>query len=368
MIEANEKLFEPILEKIKVDTSREYPFHELHCMVFSKDEEKVFFQNISEIDVQELFYGVYASLLMCDESYYLVVNNRTIDIYNAHENDFIEICEEYDSSFFLYLSLKGRISFKEDKLISIYDNLLYKEDEIYTDFEYFSSNQKKIRKHSFEKLKGYFEDFKIFKILDDDFFLNHNGKLDIFNLLSFLLIEKNSMGRVPFEEQSLSKFYDISIEKNPYIPYEFIMESLLAIRWKHIFKDLYRCIEALYAFPKAQKFIEDIEYPNIMEIEKVILSLEEKLGWRPTEQQALQELLTFLDEKSIENFLIVYPYDGDKKVEYIAKKIYRLRNSLVHYRKALYSEENNLSDEQWNQLIRSMLIFIQKIYKEMYRE
>ena len=394
MIEANESLFSSILKEVSIHGS----IHEQHCILLGN--EKDFFEDINITKIGEkpiiipILYNKSAILLNKENDYYLVMNNTTVDIYNKEDNDFIEICEDYTASIFLLLGANKLIKFDSNRSLDIYDELLYSEENTeHKWFDYFGNGT---RKHSFDSIKPYFEDFKVFKIINNDFFLNpSNSDINIYKLLSFLLINKNNMRQLPFEEETLLQFSDISIERNFFIPYEFIMESLIAIKWKHVFKDLYRCVENLYAFPKAKKLIEKMNCSESIKIEQIVEDLESQLGWRPPEQQALQELLKFSTTEVLDEFLKVFLKDElkkeleklqnekksyideeeverlsekihRKKADYIGVKLYNLRNSLVHFRKALNNQDTEFNDEQWNILIKSMLMFIIEIYNEMY--
>ena len=390
MIEANKKLFEPILNEVENHGS----VHDKHCLIL--DEEKDFFENLIQKKVVPILYDINAILLEKDNNYYLVINNITVNIYDSQDNDFIEVCEDYNRAIFLLLGAKGLLKFNKHESFTIYDSLLYKTDNIQNDdFEYFSTGA---RKHSFASLESSFEGFKVFKVKNNEFFFDR--EVNFYKLLSFILIDSNNMRKLPFEEKTLIQFNEISIGigKNFFIPYEFIMESLIAIKWKHVFKDLYRCVENLYAFPKAKKLIDDMNCSESIEIEDIIISLESQLGWRPIEQQALQELLKFATPIVLNEFLKVFTDDSSwstqeelkmkkieeaisdtleiekldkeidqKKAEYIAKSLYKLRNSLVHFRKALDTDSSNFDDTEWNILTRGMLMFIVEIYDEMYK-
>lgn len=390
MIVSNTKLFEPILNEVSIHGS----VHDKHCLIL--DKEKDFFINVEQKETISILYNASATLLKKENDYYVVMNNTTVDIYNQENNDFIEICKDYDASILLLLGAKKLIKINNSKSLEIYDELLYKEEDTEDKvFEYFENGT---RKHSFDSLKPYFEDFKVFKVTNNEFFNSEEASIDVYKLLSFLLIKNNNMRQLPFEEETLMQFSDISTGRNFFIPYDFIMESLIAIKWKHVFKDLYRCIENLYAFPKAKKLIDNMNCSESIKIEDIIISLENQLGWRPTEQQALQELLKFAKPTILNEFLKVFTNNSSwstqeelkdkkieeaifdtleiekldkeinqKKAEYIGKSLYKLRNSLVHFRKALDSDNNKFDDTEWNILTRGMLMFIVEIYNEMYK-
>jgi len=291
------------------------------------------------------------------------------------------------------------LNFNDTTIAEMYEKLLFDDSEEKY-FEYFSNGT---RKHSFESLKPYFEQFFTFKIIDTALFFEPHDRCITHKLLSFMLIHENNFRRLPFTKNTLEKFYEVSTSNNNNIPYEFIMESLISIKWKHVFKDLYRCIEALYAWPMIDKLLQESgDCCNCSDVDYLVETIEKTLGWRATEREALKLLLQRVPVEIIDSFINIFNgtdpkwktweeaietrkkkiesitnldeiseiekeierYDNDihiTKANYIGNQLYDLRNSLVHFRKAL-KKEVSLSDEQWNVLTVSMLAFIMSIY------
>lgn len=409
MIDDNQRLFQPILQKIDdlaESEDRKINYHNKHCVVFSGGEEKSFFLELKEEKKHQLLHQIKCVLLEMNGEYYFVVNDDSVDIYTLEYTsgeNIIELCNDYSSAIFLFLSSRGIIEFDDSKVLEIYDKFLYNDPE-QTEFDYFQNGT---RKHTFESIKPFFENFIIFKIVDIDLFKNIDKKLDIFKILSFMMIHDNDIRRLPFKKNTLNKFYEIATSQNQYIPYEFITESLISTKWKHIYKDLYRCIEALYAYPKVSNLIENNDCCKCENIEKIIASIENELGWRPTEQEALQSLLKLSSNDLLGRFIDLFNvndpnwkpleesistreneisrggiepaeieskmheierYQQDvryKKADYIGKKLYKLRNSLVHFRKAL-GQANQFNDEEWNRLTVYMLDLISEVYDKFH--
>lgn len=397
MIDCHENLFKSIFTQIKSildEDFREYPLHDKHCVLL--EDEKDFFLDLRKKEDFCVLHDTNVILLQKGDDYYLVINNTTVDVFEPENNSFVEVCKDYNKAIFLLLGAEELIRFKKDLSQDIYDALLYETSNINDDgFQYYSNG---IRKHSFSDLKRYFEDFKVFKVTDNSIFIDE--EVNIYKLLSFIFIHSNNMQKLPFEEETLLQFHEISIDRGNsfFIPYELVFECLIAIQWKYVYKDLYRCVENLYAFPKAKKLMQSMNCSNSIKIEDIITSLENKLGWRANEKEALQQLLMYVSLHTLDSFLKVFDSDDSwkteeelkkekeemvepdtlaidqlnkdiyrKKANYVGKRLYKLRNSLVHFRKALTDEEfSNLDDEKWNILTRSMLMFISEVYDKMY--
>lgn len=88
-------------------------------------------------------------------------------------------------------------------------------------------------------------------------------------------------------------------------------------------------------------------------------SLYDILGWRVKEEGAMVDLFDCLPQILKTEFARI---KKDDEADIIGKRIYKLRNSIVHH----YSVENNIEDVrtplEWDNLICLMLKAIKEIY------
>ena len=151
------------------------------------------------------------------------------------------------------------------------------------------------------------------------------------------------------------------------VPYQTLCRSMFDSDPATMFLALYRCIEALYAYASAQVLIDalklDVSWPELA------ASLEDKIGWYPREENSLTALMKFTRAQDlIEIFLslgeIRPPPDADLP-QSVAKRIYLLRNSLVHFRPALQKMDHDKID--WNRLCETMAHLVSSVYGEIFK-
>ncbi|HTN88383.1 MAG TPA: hypothetical protein VL242_32105 [Sorangium sp.] len=118
-----------------------------------------------------------------------------------------------------------------------------------------------------------------------------------------------------------------------------IFRATSAIHWEHLFLDLYRCIERLYAIPYVR-----LARDRILALQpsgQVALStpdledlLIDALGWRPKEMNALVEVLHKCQPGTVAMVLnVLAPSQrGLDDVPQLAKMIYEIRNDCAHFR------------------------------------
>jgi hypothetical protein len=96
------------------------------------------------------------------------------------------------------------------------------------------------------------------------------------------------------------------------------------------------------------------------------LTLEETLGWHPREESSLEALLGHAvtdDLRSIASSLDDEVPSDARPAAYVAKRIYQLRNALVHYRP--YQQKFSFKGTDWNRLCEAMALLVLHIYGEV---
>jgi|LakMenE18May11ns_1017448.scaffolds.fasta_scaffold9846276_1 hypothetical protein len=168
-------------------------------------------------------------------------------------------------------------------------------------------------------------------------------------------------GPIGLDDNSLKKAQSIFEGACEQIPYEIILQGLLSISWGGCFLELYRVIEQLYPIPKLLKLTA--VWPTNIPLNELAADIEKNLGWRPKENEALAELISSCDESTVtilsSAFCKVRTIKSDSSK--ISEDLYRLRNSLVHFRQALSRQD--LSDAEWNLIIVAMLELSSELYR-----
>ena len=145
------------------------------------------------------------------------------------------------------------------------------------------------------------------------------------------------------------------------IPYRTLCRSIFDTDPSALFMALYRCLEALYAYSHTTNLINRLgieeSWSNLAQI------LEETLSWRPREEQSLGVLLRHAVPSDLRAILLAMGErdleDGDI-VNRATKRIYYLRNSLVHYRP--FHQNFHPESVDWNVLCEAVALLVLHIY------
>lgn len=426
--EANIKLFQPILEQANVYGK----VHNKHCLIFPEDsraEEIAFFEHLTILKDDTIIHGKKFVLLEYkkdgeQQKKFLVTINIFFEEDIEFDTSLASVNNEYLSSFFLCLSSQGIVEMKKEDLEDFYDARLYA-DEDHGSFSYYTGQ---IRKHNLEEIKSYFNNFTVFELTESGPFYDVN----VHKVLLYILCQQEDMRWLPYENKVIDKFENLAISGHEEIPYHFILDALISLKWKYVFKDLYRCIERLYPISKIQDLQKSLACIECTDSFGIANALEKNLSWKAQEQSSfsallskvefniIEEIVSILIEKlsrkvnwsdeleilDLKNNQLIQSREGkklkeklcskicdcnglevngknieelekeieviektikDKKIEFVSKELYMLRNSFVHYREYLTkeSEKYDFKDNDWNHLILQILMIIDDIYEQL---
>lgn len=166
-------------------------------------------------------------------------------------------------------------------------------------------------------------------------------------------------------DEQLATILNVITELSPaYIPYEILCRSILDMDPSALFLALYRCLEALYAHTQTQRLMHALEMSKPWA--EMAETLEATLGWYPREEPSLEALLVHAvteDLQAIASALNdTMPADA-RSEPYVAKRIYQLRNALVHYRP--FHQKFSFKRVDWNRLCEAMALLVFHIYGEI---
>lgn len=169
-------------------------------------------------------------------------------------------------------------------------------------------------------------------------------------------------------DSSLRANLELIAELSPIaIPYRILCRSLFDTDPGAVFLALYRCLEALYAYSHTSELMKrlgmDLEWNHLARV------LEETLAWRPREEPSLCILLQQAVSEDLKTMLSALSDKLPEKadlVNYTAKKMYQLRNSLVHYRAFHQSFDHESID--WNRLCEATALMVLHIYSSIVGE
>jgi hypothetical protein len=214
--------------------------------------------------------------------------------------------------------------------------------------------------HDLSAVAELFEPISIYEI-------DANSPISAENLtqLSCYWIVKNRERMVlPFSQETLLTVEEIAMLGVDTLPFGSLLNSLQSAHWQHAFLEAYRCVERLFAFQIIEKLHAELAVR--ISLLEFAAKIENVTGWRPKEEDAIDRLCVLLPtaaESLFENVRIGMGGSVDQK---IARWLYELRNSVVHFRPA--TKQVHLNDVQWDEIFRATLLLIDKIYSNYDRQ
>lgn len=181
-------------------------------------------------------------------------------------------------------------------------------------------------------------------------------------LLGSMLSKTYLDGPILLAPNTINLLSEIFESGSKFIPFRNLMQGLLAISWENFFLEIYRCIEQLYSVPSVKKLSEDTG--STLALYDLAYLLDEHLSWRPKEDLALGKVIEFCDEATISSAFRALTSRAQESHENecsaTARQIYKLRNSIVHYRPDTSTIIK--TDDEWNEIICAMLEIVRQIY------
>jgi hypothetical protein len=145
------------------------------------------------------------------------------------------------------------------------------------------------------------------------------------------------------------------------IPYRTLCRSIFDTDPSAVFMALYRCLEALYAYSHTTKLMSRLGIQEPWS--DVAQVLEETLSWRPREEPSLGTLLRYAVSDDLRAILAAMGDSISEEADVVnraTKRIYNLRNSLVHYRP--FQQNFQLEAVNWNQLCEATALLVLHVY------
>lgn len=179
------------------------------------------------------------------------------------------------------------------------------------------------------------------------------------------------LGQVPgmdtwIEEETARSLLTLTDLSGLGLPYQILCRSLFDVDPAGLFLALYRCLEALYAFTASTKVATALQFSGSWQ--EVAIALEREIGWRPREEDSLAGLFARSTEITLCGIFDclgeAQPEDGSTMPAMAAKRTYKLRNSLVHYRPIHHTVEH--ASIEWNQLCKTLSQLIREIYFDVF--
>ncbi|WP_105254730.1 hypothetical protein [Pseudoalteromonas sp. T1lg75] len=379
MTEANTSAFTRIHEHVLEFDSENFRKRKDKICIATNDEAKRVLKYAEIKDSCSIYNRYYYTELAIDDRRLVAI--KGVDEIVIDKNELDKYCYSEDcAGIFTILLSEGFITPRDDKesVYALYDKILFDDED------------EGVRRVSHIELRAFLEDFHLIEII--------SGSLNSERVFGCFILESNKSNlHKNIERDLIKKTFESGSEK---LPYRHIIKSLLYYdEPKHLFLELYRCIERLYSLPAIGKLKERL---RDCLTEKDVCSfelseiVESSIGWRQTEESGLKMLIAKVDRSiidaalqhikktSINNgvFDLEKEYEVIKnstedcdskemlisdlytrKANIVAKIIYKTRNSFVHFREVHvtpYAQEEDIPE-----LCNLLLLLIDPIYSEV---
>jgi len=211
--------------------------------------------------------------------------------------------------------------------------------------------------HDAHEISPLFPEIKVFSGVD----ISPEENFRVFFLLCLADISRPGS----WIDEDLKYNLELIAELSPIaIPYRILCRALFDTDPSSVFLALYRSLEALYAYSHATKLISELSIKHSWG--HVAQTLEETLSWRPREEPSLGALLRHAVSQDLFMMLDALgekiPQNTDL-ISYSARKMYNLRNALVHYRAFHQSFDPDKVD--WNRLCQATALMVLHIYESI---
>lgn len=324
-----------------VNDSSTYEFDLSRSYVDFTTEDKDILNKMHLVQKQEIITNANFALVKYNDTLALIIVGEAVN-YMLGE----DILFPLDIDLALFVFLTYTLNVKVNNSISsteIYNNVLCQQDD------------ENYKGHDLASLEKYFEAIAVYEIDKSSRLLTNN----IYNPYAYYLLynmKNKSKSKGRWEHDTLDSIEQVVLSENDKIPYHNIVQSLLANQWSHSFLESYRCIERLFHIVKLETFYLTLRTSvPLIEVSK---SIEDKIGWRPQEEDSIEEIFEKIDSTlMLEIETIKNKYAQDMK---ICKWYYKLRNSIAHYRPI--HEPIIMLDDEWNKLIKFNYDVILNLY------
>lgn len=346
MIEANKYIFGELADFVKANQTDVVIDRQKKRCIETNDEDKEWLKSLNIInDKYYILPNFQTASFQYDGNDYFV----TIGVQEYLENDREEVIQLLELNAGIVTALLSELKISVDKKVDPYQII----EEI------FYPSEDEMILYNFSKVKDFFEPIFVYKIPKNSTFLSLD-KINISRISGFYTVKSSQLISLNFSPNTLNEFEKLFIEGSQNIPYESLLSSLVSVSWKYSFLDVYRCIERLFPISALEDLHKKLNI--VYSLLNFADDIESYIGWRPKENGALNKLINYSPKIARQ---MLCQIKGDIKGIEEAKLgdfIYKIRNSIVHFRPAIQPITSKLDDNNWNRLIHSCLLVIEYWY------
>ncbi len=311
----------------------------------TNDTEKEWLKNIVIIERHPILPNVQTALFEFKNQKYFV----TIGFQHQEESDASNILEFVELNAGILTALLFKLEVPLIKSLNYLD--------ITNEIFYESSDE--LIKYPFDCVSKFFEPLCIYRI-DDDCPFAGGEDIDLIRLSGFYILKNRQLISLDFSSNTLDKFERIFFEGSKVIPYENLLLSLVSIGWKYSFLDIYRCIERLFCISALEEFHGKLQITH--SILQFSTDIEDHIGWKPKEDESLNKIIKKSPEEATNLLREIRTFIYGEAEGNHGDLIYKIRNSIVHFRGANKAMYSSLNDLHWDKLINSSLLIVEHWY------
>lgn len=203
--------------------------------------------------------------------------------------------------------------------------------------------------HSFSDLISYYRPVFVFRIPED----SEYRSVDIFRIAAELCCENVAL-RSGVVDQELAKVLGLLVTR-PSVPNENIFQAITSSHSRHIFLELYRCLESIFYLP----WMLQLKTAGGMQTRACDLkeTCRFTLQWREKEKPSMERIFGLLPgsqeldrlEDAIDLFKDLKNADGFTRSQ-LGDRTYTIRNGLVHHEDYEKPNQYKPNDVQWRHL------------------
>lgn len=179
------------------------------------------------------------------------------------------------------------------------------------------------------------------------------------------LCAKECLSRDSWMEEGLVERIS-SLTSNPIsqFPYESLGRSLFDLDPRSLFTSLYRCLEAMYSYERAESLRHDLE--SSMPWYQVADKLSDTLGWHPRHDSGLREVLAHasVSPPDLEALGLSLGCPPGSTSETISAAVRKLRNNIVHYGSLV--DTVSVDDYKWNDVCSPLAGIVGGLFRAVY--
>lgn len=336
----NEYIFSRLLDFIS-DYERPIPTAKRRLDLSPQDKD-----DTKKIIIDEAFPiapGIITSLFSIEEKkYFLITGCDEID--TSFDEDLYLREVDITAGMFLKLVCELRIPIKRQSSKSeIYNNIFFQQEE-----ETYSG-------HDYKDLLTFFQNIILYEFNPNSIFKNYS----LANIVGYIFSNNVNLLPLHLPEDVLVQYSSLFVKDTKSINYNMLTKSLLAVQWKDVFIEIYRCIESvfhLYSLNDLHK-----SFRSSLPINDFSILMEQKLKVRPKEDESLINIFSGIDPNTINLIESVKPSSHRETKEAIW--FYKIRNNIVHSRPI--NEEVNFEDEEWGILILASLQVLEQSHDSL---